>query len=113
MGWRTGRKAAREMLSWDNIEMGHPRAIRVLGEGVLHLLWYLPIVLYIAVAYFAGLWHFILIPLVPYLLLRTGLYYVFSFVFKVKRKMAIRAILVALDIAVLPLVTYYSMFLEL
>lgn len=101
------------MLSWDNIEMGHSRVIRVLGEGVLHLLWYLPIALYIVVAYFGGLWHFILIPLVPYLLLRIGLYYVLSFFFKVKRKMAIRAILVALDIVVLPLVTYYSMFLEL
>jgi len=101
------------MLSWNHVDVESVGFMTVWVHRLFVLLWYLPIALYIAVVYTTGFGFFIVIPLVPYLLLRTGFYYVLTFVFKVKRKTPIRALLVSLDIVVLPLATYSSMFLEL
>jgi len=68
---------------------------------VLRWLWYLPVTLWICGWYAVGAWEFLIVPLIPYLLFRTLMYYLFTFILGAKGRTGIRIGIIVMDFILL------------
>ena len=68
---------------------------------VLRWLWYVPTALWMCGWYAVGAWDFLIAPLIPYLLFRTLMYYLFTLILGAKGRTAIRIGIIVMDFILL------------
>jgi len=81
-------------------EDGHREPVQPL-HPVLRWLWYVPVTLWICGWYAAGVWELLIVPLIPYLLFRTLVYYLLTFILGAKGRTGIRIGIIIVDFILL------------